>query len=75
MMRFNCNSELTHARLDCVLVALNQALERLTNAYSTFVKAVDLDPKTTTAKSAIYRCAKCRLNANDSKNSGRGRVF
>ena len=56
MMRFNCNYELTHTRLDCVLVALNQALERFTDAYGTFVKAVDLDPKNTTAKSAIKMC-------------------
>ena len=44
MMRFNCKSELTHARFDCVLVALNQALARFTDAYGTFVKVVDLDP-------------------------------
>jgi len=53
MMRFKCNSELTHARLDCVLVALNQAQERFTDA---FVEAVDLDPKNKTAKSAIQMC-------------------
>ena len=35
---------------------LNQALERFTDAYGAFVKAVDLDPKITTAKSAIQMC-------------------
>ena len=56
MMRFKCNSEMTHARLDCVLVSLNHALGMFTAAYGAFVKAVDLDLKNTTARSAIQMC-------------------